>query len=236
MNRSHVALGLLTALLSMSISSSLNASAHSPVSDWYVAKWPSADLSVDWRFVSAFPTGSGWRARVKEAASTWNAVSGSSMSFVHNSSDYSSFSGTSCASTEQKNGIHWGSIDGAGNTYAAVVLCSFYDAVGFPGSTTVLHDFQMKFDTAEDWHTTLLAPTGIDLLSVATHEFGHATGRGRTQLTNTPGGDGEGHLLNSTSYCDSGSGHHTMCKGYYPNSSWDRSLETHDKDTYQDAY
>lgn len=217
----------------------VSAQAHSGA-DWYPAKWPSADRVVNWRFVEPFPSGGGWRERVRNGASEWNSVSGSTMSFKNDTPDYASFSGTTCSSTAQKNAMHWGTIDGAGGIAAAEIHCTFLDANGPPGSNTTIHDFQLKWDSAENYYTGTDSPGSnqLDVWSIAAHEFGHATGRGATfggVLTN--GGDGHGHFLNSNdTLCPSGSNRHTMCQSYILGSKMFRSLETHDKDAFQDAY
>lgn len=216
------------------LSASLSAGAHT-ASNWYPAKWPSYDRTVNWRFANGFPSGSDWRARVKDGASQWNAVTGSSMSFQFDTPDYSAFSATTCAGSEQKNGVHWGTIDGGGGTLAQVILCTFFDVNGTPWSNSELHDFQMKFDSAESWYTGLFSPSGAkDAWSVSTHEFGHATGRGRTFGGTEPAADPQGHFTGST-LCPNSDAHHSMCQ-YIGGSNYDRDLNTHDVDTFQDAY
>jgi hypothetical protein len=73
----------------------------------------------------------------------------------------------------------------------------------------------------------------VDLESIASHEFGHATGRVR-------GGDGDlGHFTqaNNGAICNSNADeHHTMCRSGVAGTTYDRTLNTHDKDTFESAY
>lgn len=219
---------------------SASVGAHT-ASDWYPAKWVN-DKNVNWKFASGFPTGTAPRARVKNGAAKWNQLN-QTMGFVFDSgADYASFSALTCPNTEQKDAVHWGTIDGPGTGAALATVCTFADAIGPPGSNTSLHSFQLKFDSAENWFTSDSGTPGSnqpDMESLAAHEFGHATGRSRTEGgTQTAGGDGKGHFVNSSEYCTptTEANHHTMCTSTPLGTTWDRSLNTHDIDTFQNAY
>jgi hypothetical protein len=228
--------GILLALVASPVA------AHSPISDWHAASWPSSDLIINWKFADGVPTGTALRARIKDGAQEWTNSSASQMNFSFDSgSDYASFPYNSCPSLSnaQKDAIHWGAFDGQGNTYGGTFKCSYYDAAGTPYSATTLHSFQIKFDQAENWNTSTSAPgtNQFDLWSGASHEFGHATGRGSTASRTAPGGDGHGHFPNSWAVCnETQSEHHTMCVSNRMDKTWDRSLNTHDLDTFNDAY
>ena len=119
------------------------------------------------------------------------------------------------------------------------MLCTFQDAGGSDNNS--LHSFQIKFDSTVTWYTGTGTPgsTEVDLWSLAAHEFGHATGRGKTFGGKaTVGGDGFGHFLDSSSLCNvNEADHHTMCQtNIATGQKWDRSLNTHDKDTFENKY
>lgn len=227
----------LVFIVSLFLFNAIGAQAH-PGADWYPAKWPSSDRTVNWRFANNVPA-TAIRDRMKNGAAQWNAVSGSTMTFQFNTPDYSSFSGTSCAATEQKDAVHWGEIDNAGGTNAVAITCTFLDATG-SGSNTTLHNFQIKLDHDETWYTGTGEPSSnaIDAWTIASHEFGHATGRNSTAGgVQTIGGDGHGHFFNTdATHCPVSTSRHTMCQTQIAGASYSRTLETHDKDAFANAY
>lgn len=189
-------------------------SAH-PASDFYSYKWPSTDRNVDWSFDQEFPT-DGKRDRAKDGAQQWNNV-GTTMTFNKLSGDWGGYAADVCPTQEQKDGLHWGTIDGGGGTLARTYRCV---------SGSNLHSFQIKYDQAENWHggTTDPGPNEADFWSVSAHEFGHATGW-------------NGHFSGTSSYCNANStDHHTLCPTTYLGTKWDRSLNTHDVHTFDNAY
>lgn len=234
--KSRIAIPVTFALF-MVLFAAIQVDAH-PGSDWYPTRWPAADTTVNWRFTTGVPN-TAIRDRMKNGATQWNNVSGSVMKFQFDTPEYAAFSGTSCASTEQKNAMHYGTIDGAGGVGAIAIICTFFDATG-SGSNARLHDFQIKWDSAETWYTGTGTPStsAVDAYSVATHELGHATGRGRTfGGIATPGGDGSGHFFSTDStLCPSSSARHTMCQTLVPGTTWMRDLNTHDKDSFAEIY
>lgn len=231
-NRLFTVMAITLGLLGYSISASV---AHT---GYYPQKWASTIVPVDWKFVSGVPTSpTTLRNRIQDGAQSWNGVD-ANFSFRLQSGDYGAFSGTSCQplSNVEKNGIHWGNIDGAFGYGATAVICSYGD-VG--GSGTNLHNFQIKFDSSENWFLdsgTNIGSQQADLWSLATHEFGHATGRGKTPGGPGTAGDGLGHFPTNFDVCNGTLQHHTMCPSTGTGQTRDRNLEEHDKDGLQGAY
>jgi hypothetical protein len=188
-----------------------------PQGDFYENKWI-RDRSVDWMFTDTFPSNA-WRDRVNDADGPWNAV-GTSMHFVKQP-EVNDFNALNCPSSYQKNGIHIGPIDGTpinDNTLARTYRCIF-------SGTNEWYSFQIKFDVEEPWYTGASTPPpafAFDLQAVATHEFGHATGF-------------TGHFGGGSSYCTE-TPKQTMCPTLAKGKAYPRSLETHDKHTFQNAY
>ena len=213
-----------------------SAQAH-PWADWYGQRWRTGtfegvdqDQTVDWRFVNNFCCGT-FRDSVQSGSTKWNAVSGVSMTFHFESSqdDYGGLSWDDCPANYQADRVGIGDFGDAGwslnEPLAVTKLCPFADA------TDKAYNFRIKFNEDTPWYKDNGDPSNgqWDAISVAAHEFGHATGR-------TIGGDGSGHFLESSTYCPADSGRHTMCPSTFDGTSWQRSLEAHDIDTFQNAY
>lgn len=212
--RNQISALILLGLVSGLVGASAAATAH-PATDFYNEKWPSNNDNVEWRFDQEFPTGNK-RDRVKDGAQEWNNV-GQPMKFEKLAGDFASFPANSCPTEEQKDAVHWGGIDGSGGTLAQTFICT---------SGGNLFNFQIRLDQAENWHggTTSPGPNEIDVWSVAAHEFGHGTGW-------------RGHFSSTSSLCNANAtDHHTMCPAYVLGTQYDRSLNTHDKHTFDNAY
>jgi len=122
-----------------------------------------------------------------------------------------------------KNAVHIGGIDGGGETLAFAYTCYFSD-----GSSVFVDSVQIKFDQAEDWYkqNDTPVPSGqIDAESVATHEFGHETGW-------------RDHFNAGADICDHPGDEpwHTMCPLVPSGTSFWRSLEEHDRHTFNAEY
>jgi hypothetical protein len=144
--------------------------------------------------------------------------------YQNTQSDYSPFPASVCPGTFQKDAVHWGPIDGSGNTLATTWICNK------SSNASHLYSFQIKFDSDEGgrWYSDTGTPgsSESDFWSVASHEFGHATGW-------------TSHFGELTTLCpQSGdlSGRHTMCAKILNGNTAQRSLNTHDRDTFVDAY
>jgi hypothetical protein len=137
----------------------------------------------------------------------------------------------------QKDAVHW--VSGLENTvFAATTLCE--------GPNGGAHDFQTGFNsnppTWWSWYKNTGNPASDekDAWGTASHEFGHDVGYWR----------GDGHFAESDDACpginDLGN-RNTMCtaalnaqgnidKDVELGTTWKRSLESHDKHTFQNAY
>lgn len=188
-------------------------------SDYYPNKWIQ-DLNVDWRFTTGFSDGS-FRSRAQTGANRWNNL-GEPMRFDQ-LSETPNYNPDSCPFPiqYQRDGIHWVAIDGPGGYLATTPTCLFAEGE--------LATFNIKFDSSEDWYTGTGTPGSnqVDALSVAVHEFGHATG--------FYGPFAIGHFDPTAGVC-TGNPVHTMCPGYVTGSTFLRTLEEHDKHTFGNAY
>ena len=243
--RPHL-LMLLTSYLIVTVFVAIPASSHTGL---FQAKWGSNRLSdgIKWRFASDFPTGDA-RERMKDGASRWNTLyethtgAATFFNFEQNQTAYQAFPFGSCPTSggpyagdssvpggTEKDAMHWGVIDGA--AVGQTLVCTFAMAGGTDSNS--FHSFQIKMDSSYSWYTGAAAPgqNDKDMLQVAVHEFGHATGR------IVGGYDQNGHFDPSGSLCvATEAGHHTMCASTIVNREWDRSLNTHDKDAFENAY
>jgi matrixin len=191
-----------------------NATGHTAGTFYTDGKWPSNNLTVEWRFVSDFPSGTK-RDRAQDGKQRWNAQSQPmSFNFESGQSDYAPFPASSCPSQEQKDALHYGPIDGANGVLAERFYCK---------SGANWYTFQIKYDNAESWYSGSGTPgsSEYDFWSVSSHEFGHATGW-------------RGHFDAGSTEC--GSPHHTMCPTISQGSTSDRFLEVHDQHTFDNAY
>ena len=194
----------------------VSAMAHT-ASTYYPDEWQT--MSQTWNFTAGFPTGA-FRTRVRDGVAAWNNA-GSNFRF-NEGGQVANYSSTTCPA-DGKNGVHYRSIDGAGSTLGVTLMC-----IGANGMSSA----NIAFDTAETWYTGTVVPTSgqIDAWSVATHEWGHATGFFGPYST--------GHFNPAESICTAGSPQ-TMCPTYVAPTVTDgkmRSLGTHDAHTFTAAY
>lgn len=104
-------------------------------------------------------------------------------------------------------------IDGRGGTLAVTTIY-------YSGST--ITRMTIKFDTAERWYLGSGSPASnqVDGRSVSAHEFGHGLGLGHTSSSNCPGN----------------SNNATMCPSYYMGTTWQRTLQTDDRNGLNSLY
>ena len=205
-------------LVTLAIVIPVTAEAHEPRT-YYGPRWRD-NLSVPYRFTASVPTTpAGFRRRIIDGAKVWDALS-SPFAFTRGSSDYANFPPNRCPTRPRKNGIHYRDIDGPQGTLGVTITCST--------ASGALWSFQLVLDRDERWYTGTGTPrTGtFDLLSVAAHEFGHATGFGN-------GGE-QGHL--GGTLCSSVDTAATMCPFLLPGTTSARSLNRHDAHTFTQAY
>ena len=200
------AIGLLVAL-------AVPARAHT-ASTFYPRKWPTA--KVTYSHTSSVP--SNWRPLVDEAAGRWNRVKDAELDFVRGS-DSGDYDWAVCSG---KTGIHrdnsGGGLGSPGGVLGVTVVC-------YQSSSSTITSANVAFDSSENWYAGTGSPSSnqMDLLSVATHELGHATGFAN-------------HFDNNESICANNSDMQTMCPSYTVGTTWARSLEKHDKHTMKGAY
>lgn len=220
---------LAGAVFGLLVAAPMSAAAHSDYSTWYRTKWKSdhhTGLNITWRFAPTFPSDSAKRDRVREGAGAWNAE-GQDMKFewLGSSSDAQPFS-CSDFSALSYNGISWDSLDGSGGTWARAKVCWHTTSETYHTS----HQFLIRFDSDDTWYDGTGTPGSnqVDLKSLATHEFGHATGG---WLDESSGG----HWSSSSSLCTD-SPRHTMCPSINKGENFMRGLELHDSHTFTGLY
>jgi hypothetical protein len=186
-------------------------------STYYPNRWQTT--SQVWNFTQGFPTGA-FRTRVRDGVAQWNNI-GANFRF-NEGGQVANYSSTTCP-TSGRNGVHYRTIDGSGGTLAETLMCF---GAGAMSSANI------AFDSQESWYTATLVPTGSqrDAWSVATHEWGHATG--------FYGPYANGHFNPAESICTAGSPQ-TMCPTYVPPTATDPKMRTvsgHDTHTFSAAY
>ena len=189
-------------------------SAHEPSS--YTLAWTHRG-PVTYRFAAGFPDGA-LRDRVRDAAATWNALG--TRAQLADAPEPVEVDPNSCPDAPAPNAVHWRSIDGRGRTRAQTRMCPY------PGG---LFTFQLVLDRAEPWYMGADEPEDdeLDVLSVLTHEFGHAAG--------FSGPFADGHFDPDDELCAVGPKQHTMCPRIPLGTTHMRSLEAHDIHTFARA-
>lgn len=140
-----------------------------------------------------------YQARLGDASQTWNQVSSKNLYLYQNDEVYGLR-------------VYDGSIDGEYGTLG--VTTRYWPWAEYITWAT------MKVDSDENWYTGTRSPAGTepDLLSVLTHEMGHAIGIKHTDQPCT------------------GNSRPTMCTGVPVGTTYLRTLETDDKSAIQFLY
>lgn len=199
-------------LLGMVLMSASKTSAHS-ASSWYPLEWPSSTTAFRLGQLDSPLNTSTAKNSIKAGEDPWNATS-ASHDFSNGSEDSSVTWTNSCLTTGYGNQV-WivsDNISWPGATYRC-------------GGTYLTRVVIVLDDVGISWYTGSGSPGGsqYDLRSVMTHEFGHAGGFAS-------------HWSSSDADC-SGSDAETMCVGNPPvGNVYERTLEIHEKHTYDDAY
>ena len=211
----YVISGMLVVL--MALSPTVSASAH-PASDYYyssspLGKWPSTHTEP-FLVRNTFPSSS-YVSRISESDNAWNTAPGSSLAEVDFRYDGTTTSTGNFDSpcSISWSGVYWRSISG----YGATKACK--------NSSNVTVNFQISINSGKTWYAGTGTPSSsqMDLKSIATHEFGHATGM-------------YGHFLDGPT-CRLDSTRNTMCPGFEAQgTTYLRTLETDDKHTFTAAY
>lgn len=189
---------------------------------YYTMTWQT-DRTPLWRFVNTYPTTTTYRSRIIDAMNQWNNINGA-LQWHNEAPDYGNFSVSTCPQPYyQKNGIHWRDISSLGRA----VVC------GYPGRPGEIWSAQMIIDSSgPNWYTGAAGtpgPTQIDLLSVASHEWGHMSG-------SVSAGDGFGHFPENDAVCPADANRHTMCPTIYSGTVWMRTLAPHDVEEFNEVY
>lgn len=230
-----------TALLALAVFVCLgmmsSAEGHRSAS-FYPLKYPPPRDRASFYFDQGFPRG-GFRDRVVRASRQWNKLDGRFSFRAHRSSIDDGRKNVPRKCTRERinenfdSVVYWRMMDGRsrrgpdgnqrGETLARAGICT---EVGGRAQW-----FYMAFDRQERWYAGRGDPPNdaADAQSVATHEFGHATGwfahYDDGQTTSTPVCP---KPLNNSQ--------HTMCKSHQAGSAWWRGLEPHDRHTFEGAY
>lgn len=209
-----VVVALLLFIFGWSLATTVTANAHT-VSIYFPKKWASSPTYSFGDIDSPLNTSTA-KQSIHTGDNEWDFTNGSSLDFYWNYVEDSSvvWLGGACT-TVPSNGQIWIM------TYSLSGLASENTCTS--GSQITKSTIRLD-DTRSNWYTgsSTSVPSGkYDLRSVITHEFGHA--------------GGFAHLSGST-IC-SGSTRQTMCSGGLPTgTSYKRSLESHDKHTFANAY
>lgn len=236
---------LIACLVAVSASAGWNASAHRPA-DVYTSKYPRAFDDVNFYFHKSVPPGQR-RGRIVDGARRWNRFHRRLFFRAHRKPVFEEAIGRqgNCNRREVRSAppgqepasrVYWTRIDGAsmptgaGKTLALNYTCQ--EAKKQNGFRRAIF-FQMYFDEAEPWYyrsRTGNAPSGRpDLLSVAAHEMGHATGWRFHYDDRQVDGP-------TSPVCREDGGKQTMCSTNTAGTERQRSLGAHDKHTFRSAY
>lgn len=204
-------------LLSAMVAVPSVAAAHSPT--FYTGgggKWTNF-LSIGY-YQKGFPTTT-HVARINNGHTQWNAAGPSGIEPDFWYAGTTSTAGNAdlpCSATY--NGVYWRNLD-----YLGIGVLGFTPHC--ENTAGVVTRFSMSIDSNASWYTgTGEGPGGqYDLWSVASHEWGHATGW-------------YGHFASSESICVDNSAQATMCPFIRDGTQRIRTLDTHTIHTFQAAY
>jgi hypothetical protein len=219
--------GALVGLMTLVVSPQANAHSADEFYDWW---WHDSEKPVRWHFDNDFPSAGTKRQRVKDAIDTWENAPGQ-LGFDRGDDIQGSSEG--CPG-DDRSFVGWPIIDGAGHMVGATRVCHFTDEPNRAKS------FYVLFDRSEDWYddvSTPPPPAKLDLQSIATHEFGHATGwgfgSGRPHFGQNL--DGTTRQPEFDNLCVD-EPRHTMCPALLLGYAYWRTLEDHDKHTFANRY
>lgn len=156
------------------------------------------------------------------ADSQWDVVpTNESFTFAHQGQSGSlPATKNACSLPDYQSVVFFTSIDGQWGTWSTTHWC---------GVGTEIKKFSIWIDSAENWYFgTTGTPAGdqADFPGTIVHEFGHANGF-------------NGHFGWNTDACGPNGFHdanNTMCPLYGGGEDFERTLEVHDKHTFQNAY
>lgn len=161
------------------------------------------------------------RSRILNGAGRWTRL-GRQMVFVGHRRAKTFESPCPQAGQPQRGVVRWKSIDGPGGVAGRNLNCIYFDGP-YKGR---IGGFVQRYDSEENWYTRTgrVPSNAADLWSLASHEFGHATGRA-------------GHYPRSSPLCAPDFlGRETMCPGVVRGQARQRTLGIHDKHTFKRVY
>jgi|tagenome__1003787_1003787.scaffolds.fasta_scaffold20954095_4 hypothetical protein len=209
------------------------ASAHSPSDYPYAWSYTILNRVFYIKNPAGWP-GTTWNNRFQDAMAHWNNVTGVGLNF--------SLAGNAQSGDDAcgpRDLVTYGAVDGQGTFVAVTVWCSSMNST-----------VKIVIDTADNPYDSGAAtpndPTMWDLEGVMTHELGHAT-RGWLKCvapdqdqTRDPCAGMHFDPQHNGAICDTSDpqNYSTMCYQFISKAgSWrSRTLETHDVDTFQNAY
>lgn len=222
-----LALALGGAVMGFGWGTAAIAHAHSAGS-FYYSGWPAGHNETYW-FRDNVPTGN-FRSRVIDGAYEWNDTpnDGNAEPNFYNGGEKSD-SGGDWNQPCQANysAIYFRDLDSISS--GAVGYTPFCKVVVSDGgnSWTKITKFSLNLDSDRDWYTGTGDapdwPPDVDAWSIASHEFGHATGW-------------EGHFNDSGDQCPGDGTEATMCPVYEGGSERWRTLSDHDSHTFENQY
>lgn len=181
-----------------------------PAGQFYPKEW---DMNaIHYYFAGSVPTGNP-RDRIHDGAQEWNALPPLLHFYKEGTHEPDPFH--NCPQTPNVIRMSGGLPP---YVYAETVKCS----------SVYINSFQMRFnDDVDWWFQTDAPPAGqVDIWGISAHEFGHAGGF-RGDHFNEADPD----------TCEPGVPRHTMCAGtLYQGEVWQRTLELHDRETFDNAY
>lgn len=197
------------------------AGAHTSSTYYFGANKWLGGTNISYYFHTSLPDTADWRNSVRFGDDQWDAVGGTNEpDFLAQTVSPSGYLCSGGGIGNTRSAIHYGALDGVGNAIGLTTTCILAG-----GSTASA--FRIIFDSAETWYSgSGNAPaTSFDARSVATHEFGHATGF-------------YGHFPADSTDCLSGgaSTDQTMCSALTRGEEHFRTLGVHDTHTFDGAY
>jgi hypothetical protein len=216
---------LAVAFATVATTACFTALAHG-LNNYWAAFWPTSgsqnEIAYDMTIGVPGGLGSSEHDHIAEGGKAWNQETDEIL-FKRSGDEVSNFPASNCDS--HQSAIHYDEI--YGTAVGTTIIC---------GTGSTITGFQLTLDSLVPWWwSDATVPNNyFDAQAVATHEFGHAAGG----WTN---GTPERHFdeNNNAALCGESvpnSDYHTMCAENRKGTNHWRSLESHDRHTFTDAY
>lgn len=211
---------VLVAVIGVLLATALPAGAHHAPS--FGPTWQTA-LTPSWHFTPSVPAGS-FRDRIFDGVTQWNQL-GESVRF-RSAPDLGNRDPRNSCSPVETITIHRFNLDGGGGTLGLSGYCQYTSGGTGRATSWIIFDSSEEWclDTGNCYDGFLGSGIGanIDLWSVASHEWGHVAALG--------------HYDAADPVCASTESQATMCPSYTPGSERQRTLQTHDIDSFRARY